>query len=103
MSVEISTIADEYFYNLNPLAKRIGDDVSAVKDAYEGLWNTLSLNEKNQAVDDTIVQPEVALKYATKKLNAYKQSDGYYPKLKIQTGMKYIVDDTGTVSISFFK
>ncbi|CAG5082276.1 Protein of unknown function [Cotesia congregata] len=61
----LSSIAEDYFYSLNPLAKRIGDDVRATKEAYEGLWNTLSLKEKNQAIDETIIQPEIALKYTT--------------------------------------
>lgn len=95
----LSVVADEYFYNINPLAKRIGDDVTATKDAYEGLWNTLSLEERNQAIDETIIQPEVALKYATKGMESSKDFHDYYPKLRIQTGMKYIIDETGSVSL----
>lgn len=99
MSAEtLSVAAEEYFYSINPLAKRIGDDVAATKDAYEGLWNTLSLEERNQAIDETIIQPEVALKYATKSLESKEYPD-YYPKLRIQTGMKYIIDETGSVSV----
>lgn len=98
----LTAVAEEYFYNINPLAKRIGEDVAATKDAYEGLWNTLSLDERNQAIDETIIQPEVALKYATKSLES-KEFPDYYPKLKIQTGMKYIIDDTGTVSSSKYR
>ena len=93
--------AEEYFYSINPLAQRIGEDVTATKEAYEGLWNTLSLSEQNQAIDETIIMPEVALKYASEKLENVKEMPNSYPKLCIQTGMKYIIDETGSVSILF--
>ncbi|XP_011501788.1 PREDICTED: uncharacterized protein LOC105365348 [Ceratosolen solmsi marchali] len=92
----LSAMAEDYFYNINPLAKRISEDVAATKDAYEGLWNTLSLEERNQALDETIIQPEVALKYASKQLESSKDFPEYYPKLRLQTGMKYIIDETGS-------
>ncbi|XP_014231161.1 uncharacterized protein C1orf198 homolog [Trichogramma pretiosum] len=94
----LSTLAEEYFCSINSLTKRIGEDIAATKDAYEGLWNTLSHEEKNQAVDETIIQPEVALKYASKNINSSKDNDcpEYYPKLRIQTGMKYVIDDSGS-------
>ncbi|OXU17598.1 hypothetical protein TSAR_006999 [Trichomalopsis sarcophagae] len=91
----LSAIAEDYLYSINPLAKRIGEDVAATKDAYEGLWNTLSLEERNQALDETIIQPEVALKYASKNPSC-KEFPDYYPKLRIQTGMKYMIDETGS-------
>ncbi|XP_074100828.1 uncharacterized protein LOC141528590 isoform X3 [Cotesia typhae] len=93
----LSSIAEDYFYSLNSLAKRIGDDVRATKEAYEGLWNTLSLKEKNQAIDETIIQPEIALKYTTIGTDKSKENCyNCYPKLKIQTGMKYVIDETGS-------
>ncbi|KAH0535379.1 uncharacterized protein C1orf198 homolog [Cotesia glomerata] len=92
----LSSIAEDYFYSLNPLAKRIGDDVRATKEAYEGLWNTLSLKEKNQAIDETIIQPEIALKYTTLGTDKNKEIYDCYPKLRIQTGMKYVIDETGS-------
>ncbi|XP_046474745.1 uncharacterized protein C1orf198 homolog [Neodiprion pinetum] len=95
-SKTLNALAEEYFYNINPLAQRIGEDVAATKDAYEGLWNTLSLAEKNQAIDETIIQPEVALKYTLKKSENVKDLPDSYPKLRIQTGMKYMIDDTGS-------
>lgn len=97
----LSSMAEEYFYNINPLAQRIGEDVSATKEAYEGLWNTLSLSEQNQAIDETIITPEIALKYASRKLESVQELPKSYPKLCIQTGMKYIIDETGTVIAIF--
>ncbi|XP_012288247.1 uncharacterized protein LOC105703998 isoform X2 [Orussus abietinus] len=75
---------------------KIGEDVAATKEAYEGLWSTLSTAERNQAIDETIIQPEVALKYTLKNAEAPQDLPEYYPKLCIQTGMKYVIDDTGS-------
>jgi len=100
MSSSILTArAEEYFYSINPIARRIGEDITATKEAYEGLWNTLSTAERNQAINETIIQPEIALKYTLKKIELTKELPEWYPKLRIQTGMKYVIDETGSVSI----
>ncbi|XP_003707927.1 uncharacterized protein LOC100880697 [Megachile rotundata] len=96
MSATLSSRAEQYFYSINPLAQRIGEDITATKEAYEGLWNTLSTAEQSQAINETIIQPEVALKYALKKTEPNKELPEWYPKLRIQTGMKYVVDETGS-------
>ncbi|XP_020293694.1 uncharacterized protein LOC109859647 [Pseudomyrmex gracilis] len=88
--------AEQYFYNINSIAQRIGEDITATKEAYEGLWNTLSMAERNQAINETIIQPEVALKYTLKKVELTKDLPEWYPKLRIQTGMKYVIDETGS-------
>lgn len=98
----LGAFAEDYFYSINPLAKRIGEDVAATKEAYEGLWNSLSLEERNQAVDETIIQPEVALKYTSSKHDSSKDYPDYYPKLRIQTGLKYTIDETESVFKNFF-
>lgn len=94
----LSSVAEEYLYSINPLAQRIGEDVTATKEAYEGLWNALSTAEKNQAIDETIIQPEVALKYThLKNVECSKDLPDCYPKLRIHTGLKYVIDETGSV------
>lgn len=98
MSATLSSRAEQYFYSINPLAQRIGEDITATKEAYEGLWNTLSIAERNQAINETIIQPEVALKYTLKKHELTRELPEWYPKLRIQTGMKYVIDETGSVS-----
>ncbi|XP_014481210.1 PREDICTED: uncharacterized protein C1orf198 homolog isoform X2 [Dinoponera quadriceps] len=95
-SSSLASKAEQYLYNINPLAQRIGQDITATKEAYEGLWNTLSTAERNQAINETIIQPEVALKYTLKKLELTKELPEWYPKLRIQTGMKYVIDETGS-------
>ncbi|XP_044014297.1 uncharacterized protein C1orf198 homolog [Aphidius gifuensis] len=93
----MSSCADDYFFNINTLARRIGDDIESTKDAYEGLWSTLSLTEKNQAIDEIIIQPEVAIKYTIKNIDTCnKDLPEWYPKLRIQTGLKHVIDETGS-------
>lgn len=99
MGTKVEVVAEEYLYSINPLARRIGADVASTKEAYEGLWSTLTLNEQKQAIDETIIQPEVALKYAVKKQE--REVPECYPKLRIQTGMKYVIDETGSVMNNF--
>ncbi|KAG7199793.1 hypothetical protein KM043_000456 [Ampulex compressa] len=89
--------AERYLYSINPLARRIGEDIAATKEAYEGLWNTLTVSERNQAINETIIQPEVALRYTLAKVEKLgKDLPDWYPKLRIQTGMKYVIDETGS-------
>ncbi|XP_072751449.1 uncharacterized protein C1orf198 homolog [Anoplolepis gracilipes] len=95
-SSSLTARAEQYFYSINSIAQRIGEDISATKEAYEGLWNTLSIAERNQAINETIIQPEVALKYTLKKVELTKELPEWYPKLRIQTGMKYVIDETGS-------
>lgn len=97
-SSTLTARAEEYFHSINPIARRIGEDITATKEAYEGLWNTLNIAERNQAINETIIQPEVALKYTLKKVELTKELPEWYPKLCIQTGMKYVIDETGSVS-----
>lgn len=92
----LSSVAEKYFYSINPLARRIGEDIVATKDAYEGLWSTLSNAERSQAIDETIIQPEVAFKYTLKRRDQPKDTPQVYPKLILQTGMKYVIDETGS-------
>ncbi|EZA48526.1 hypothetical protein DMN91_007506 [Ooceraea biroi] len=92
----LATRAEQYFYSMNPIAQRISEDITATKEAYEGLWNTLSIAERNQAINETIIQPEVALKYTLKKVESTKELPEWYPRLRIQTGMKYVIDETGS-------
>ncbi|XP_058790708.1 uncharacterized protein LOC131663936 [Phymastichus coffea] len=90
----MSAIAEDYFYSINPLAKRIGEDISASKDSFEDLWSTC-IEARNKAIDEAIIKPEVALKYASDSLEYTKDYPECYPKLRIQTGMKYMYDETG--------
>nr|XP_018918237.1 PREDICTED: uncharacterized protein LOC109044775 [Bemisia tabaci] len=55
---------DNYFRSINILAKLISADIEETKDAYQDLWNTLTAEEKCQALDDAIIHPDAVLKYS---------------------------------------
>jgi hypothetical protein len=85
------TFANAYFNTLNPIAERISIDVAATREAYENLWHTLSYKDRSQVIDETIIRPEIVLKY-----NFYaedKPENEYFPRLRHQTGDTYITDD----------
>ncbi|KAK3928440.1 hypothetical protein KUF71_016687 [Frankliniella fusca] len=92
-STSLQTVAEEYFHSLNPIAERISADVASTRDAYEELWNTLSAEEQKQVIDETIIYPEAVLKYA---FEDSLERPEFSPRLNIQTGGKYIIDDEGS-------
>lgn len=92
-STSLQTVAEEYFHSLNSIAERISTDVASTKDAYEELWNTLSTEEQRQVIDETIIYPEAVLKYA---FEDSLEKPEFSPRLNIQTGGKYIIDDEGS-------
>lgn len=92
-STSLQSAAEEYFHSLNPIAERISADVASTKNAYEELWNTLSAEEQKQVIDETIIYPEAVLKYA---FEDSLERPEFSPRLNIQTGGKYIIDDEGS-------
>lgn len=60
----------DYLYTINPIAERIRKDVDATKDAYQPLWRDLGVNEQNKILEESIICPEIVLKYSK-----YKKSD----------------------------
>lgn len=65
-----SDVYYDYLYTINPIAERIRKDVDATKDAYQSLWHGLSVDEQNKILDESIVSPEIVLKYSKyNKLN----------------------------------
>lgn len=91
---DLGEVAENYFNTLNPIAERISTDILAIKEAYEDLWNCLSAKERNQIINETVVHPEVLLKYTLNSNSVDKNADHpLHPKV---TGSKYVVDE-GTV------
>ncbi|XP_030764350.1 uncharacterized protein C1orf198-like [Sitophilus oryzae] len=58
--------AHEYFKQLNPIASRIYSDLQDTKEAYEDLWCKLTEDEKKQILNESIIKPEILLKYRSK-------------------------------------
>lgn len=93
MSVEtLGDAAENYFHSLNPIAEKISNDIEGIKDAYEDLWQCLSIRERDQIINETVIYPEAILKYA------FNSKSSNAPGLNNHiTGAKYIVDEN-TVS-----
>ncbi|KAJ0183000.1 hypothetical protein K1T71_000976 [Dendrolimus kikuchii] len=60
----LSAIAEEYFRTMNPLAAKIHEDILEAKNSYENIWETLTEKEKTEIINESIIKPEIALKYA---------------------------------------
>ncbi|OWR45585.1 uncharacterized protein C1orf198 homolog [Danaus plexippus] len=60
----LSAVADEYFRTMNPLASKIYEDITETKNAYENIWNTLTEKEKAEIINESIINPDIANKYA---------------------------------------
>ncbi|CAG2058757.1 unnamed protein product [Timema podura] len=92
MNLSLKNIAEEYFSSLNPIAERISIDVAATKNAYEDLWHTLNLNDQCQVINETIIHPEVMLKYS---FHLKDTPEVEYFTHKLDTQEKYLGDDEG--------
>ena len=62
--VDWRPVADEYFRSINPIARRIFDDIKATKENYESAWNYLSNQEQTQVLDESLIYPDAVLKYS---------------------------------------
>ncbi|KAL4720589.1 hypothetical protein ACJJTC_001892 [Scirpophaga incertulas] len=60
----LSAVAEEYFRTMNPLAAKIHEDIAEAKNAYENIWESLTEKEKVEIINESIIKPEIALKYA---------------------------------------
>jgi hypothetical protein len=97
MSPTVINYVEEYFHTLNPLAKRIVEEINHTRDAYESLWDNLTEPEQRQIVDEAIIRPEAVLQYSrSSKINKELSKPEVYPCFRIQTGAKYVVYEDGT-------
>lgn len=65
--MSISNVAEEYFKNINSIAHRLTTDLNEVKSAYEGLWSNLTQKEKEQILNESVIKPEISIKYNLKE------------------------------------
>lgn len=81
--MSLKNIAEEYFSKINTMANRLYVDMQETKTAYEDLWNTLSHKEQEQVLSESIIKPEISLRY----------NDTEYKAIQEQYATKLIVDD----------
>ncbi|CAK1546522.1 unnamed protein product [Leptosia nina] len=60
----LSALAEEYFSTMNPIAAKIHEDIVETRNCYENIWETLSHKEKAEIINESIIKPDIALKYA---------------------------------------
>lgn len=97
-SVGSGDFSEQYFASLSGPAKRLIEDVVAVRDAYEDVWNGLEVSEREQILDESIIRPEAVLKYETTSNTCRNPSstvrlssfgvDKVFPRLKVESGQK---------------
>ncbi|XP_036334871.1 uncharacterized protein LOC118745532 [Rhagoletis pomonella] len=56
-------MTQDYFAHLNPLAQRIASDIKTTQSTYGQLWYTLKPSEQNDILNETLIKPEISLKY----------------------------------------
>lgn len=81
--MSLKSAADEYFSNLNPIASRLYQDLEETKSSYENLWTTLSEKDKETILTESVIKPEVCLKYPQHKAESEPR----------KYGVKLIFDD----------
>eukprot|EP00090_Calanus_glacialis_P013988 TRINITY_DN22618_c0_g1_i5.p1 TRINITY_DN22618_c0_g1~~TRINITY_DN22618_c0_g1_i5.p1 ORF type:complete len:403 (+),score=102.37 TRINITY_DN22618_c0_g1_i5:70-1278(+) len=92
---DLQSYAEQYFSSNNFLNKKILEDISHVRDSYEDAWHGLEENEKEQVINEHIIFPEVMIQHA-KNADQSKPQPTSFPRLKIRTGQKFIVEDGNT-------
>lgn len=93
--------ADSYFSVLNPIAMKIKLDINETKLCYEHIWEKLNLNEQIDIINETIIKPEIALRYFdlldtnedSMENNYLYDGQNLSTYNKIKTGQKIILDD----------
>lgn len=60
----LGAFAEEYFRSMNPLASKIHEDIEDAKNSYENLWESLTEKEKTEIINESLIKPDIALKYA---------------------------------------
>ncbi|RZC31950.1 hypothetical protein BDFB_000620 [Asbolus verrucosus] len=81
--MSLESVAEDYFSKLNPIARRMYADMKETKLAYEELWDTISEKEQKEILSESIITPEVLIKY---KQNQTDNSIKEY-------AVKFIIDD----------
>lgn len=79
------------------MASKILQDELSLKKAVKDQWDDLTLKEQEELIDDYLVDQFVREKYCQiEKPYTYQKS---FPKLKVETGEKIVVDFENDVSI----
>ncbi|VEN33569.1 unnamed protein product [Callosobruchus maculatus] len=65
--MSLKNVAEDYFSSINPIASRLCSDLKEIKSSYEELWNSLPEKEQQEILTDSIIKPEISIKYLRKE------------------------------------
>ncbi|KAL1512969.1 hypothetical protein ABEB36_002464 [Hypothenemus hampei] len=91
----LENLASEYFRSLNTIASRLHADLEETKGAYEDLWKTLSKEEQDQILTESIIKPEVSVRYKTSEK---KPCDEYAVRIVMDDHCSYRDEHSGPFS-----
>uniref|UniRef100_A0A1A7Y4J4 Chromosome 1 open reading frame 198 n=1 Tax=Iconisemion striatum TaxID=60296 RepID=A0A1A7Y4J4_9TELE len=78
----------EYFSSINSMAKKIMQEREKIKADYGSSWETMTPQEQDNAIDNSMMDPHIRARYAMHKVD--RDEVVCYPKLLIQTGQKIV-------------
>lgn len=79
------------YFSTNPLTKRVVGDVFLVEELLSDRWSAMNLKEKDSALDDFFVRPDVRRVYQdADRPERFPES---FPRLTISSGEKIIIDE----------
>lgn len=79
-----------YFSSLNSMARKIMQDKERVRERYGAQWEKMQPKEQDEAIDKSMVDPELQKRYALHRGAGQAEPVPSYPVLKIQTGQKVV-------------
>lgn len=74
------------------MASRLHADMTETKLAYEDLWGTLNYEEQQQILSESIIKPEVCLKYNCGQFNV-RGAEKYATKVIVDDNSTYYRDE----------
>ena len=88
---DLGVVSSQYFRSLNSIAKRICDDINSTRDNYETAWHYLSVDERNQVINESLIYPDAVLRYSL-----VDNQDSKVPlDNKLSQGCRILQDETG--------
>lgn len=91
--MSLQSVAEEYFSKLNSMASRLYADMTETKLAYEDLWGTLKHKEQQQILSESIIKPEICLKYNCGEIDDVIQEEKYATKMIVDDNCTYYRDE----------
>ncbi|XP_061785393.1 uncharacterized protein C1orf198 homolog [Nerophis lumbriciformis] len=89
--LEAHTMEDkkiQYFSSINSMASKIMQEREKIKSKHGSMWDKMSPQEQDSAIDNSIMDPHIQSRYAMHSV--HREEVVCYPKLLMQTGQKIV-------------